>query len=315
MSEYGGFIDMEHYFGGEYHKNAIRLNSGRNCLAYLIETYNIKKILLPYYICDSVINVCKKYNCEINYYNINENLKPIINDIEKNEYIYIVNYFGQLSNKEIKKYKHKFKNVIIDNVQDFFRKPLKNIDTIYSCRKFFGTTDGGYLYTNKRNPKVYEIDKSKQRLSYLFGRYENTAEEYYNNYLENEVLINDLPIRQMSKITNNILKSINYYKVKKIRSKNFKYLNKNLYNDNNLKLKNVKGAYIYPYYITNGNILKTKLIQNNIFVPTLWPNVENKEYNMFEYDVAMNTIFLPVDQRYNISDMKKIIEILKENKL
>ena len=29
-----------------------------------------------------------------------------------------------------------------------FEKPLKNIDTIYSPRKFFGVSDGGYLYMN-----------------------------------------------------------------------------------------------------------------------------------------------------------------------
>ena len=44
MREIGGYIELEHYQGNEYHKG-IALNSGRNCLRYLIKAKKIQKLL------------------------------------------------------------------------------------------------------------------------------------------------------------------------------------------------------------------------------------------------------------------------------
>ena len=41
MKEIGGYIEFEYFHGKEYHENAIKLNCGRNCLAYLIEAYKL----------------------------------------------------------------------------------------------------------------------------------------------------------------------------------------------------------------------------------------------------------------------------------
>ena len=40
------------------------------------------------------------------------------------------------------------KNVIIDNVQAYFQRPIEGFDTLYSCRKYFGVPDGAVLYTD-----------------------------------------------------------------------------------------------------------------------------------------------------------------------
>ena len=58
------------------HEDAILLNCGRNALAYLLETKGIKKLYLPYFLCDSVANVCKKYGVEVAFYHIGENWLP-----------------------------------------------------------------------------------------------------------------------------------------------------------------------------------------------------------------------------------------------
>lgn len=48
MREFGGYIEIEHYKGNEYHTECLALNNGRNCLRYLIRTRRIRKIMLPY---------------------------------------------------------------------------------------------------------------------------------------------------------------------------------------------------------------------------------------------------------------------------
>ena len=55
MKEYGGYIELDTYRLPMLHDDAIALNCGRNCLAYLIEAKGISKIKLPYFLCDSVV--------------------------------------------------------------------------------------------------------------------------------------------------------------------------------------------------------------------------------------------------------------------
>lgn len=72
MKEIGGYIEFEHYHGKQFHNDAIKLNCSRNCLAYLIKLHDIKHIYIPYFLCDSVLNVCKKYGVEVSYFHIDE---------------------------------------------------------------------------------------------------------------------------------------------------------------------------------------------------------------------------------------------------
>ena len=175
MKEIGGYIEFETYYGSEYH-NGIRLNCGRNCLAFLIEARNIRKIHIPYYLCSSVREVCAKYGVEIQYYHINEDFFPIIDfPIANTDYFYLVNYYGQISNTYIKNVSQEISNLIVDNSQAFFQMPVEGIDTLYTCRKFFGVPDGAYLYTDAKIGRALDLDVSFKRMNYLLGRYETIA--------------------------------------------------------------------------------------------------------------------------------------------
>ncbi len=307
----GGYFELESLINQPYHKNALKLNSARNCLVYLAKSKKIKKLYIPYYLCDSV-DVILDY-CEVEYYDINDNFLPIFNKkLNNNEYIYVVNYFGQVSNYLIKKLKEIYKNIIIDNVQAFFQLPIKGVDTIYSCRKFVGVPDGAYLYTDVISLEKLERDKSKDRFSYILGRLEETPQQYYNVYRENEDLLEKLPLLKMSKSTESMLGCFNYENIKEKRTKNFKYLNERLSKLNKLNLKNVTGAYSYPLYIDNAEKMRKKLIDENIFVPVLWPNVIKDNKSVNAYNFAKNILPLPCDQRYGIEEMDKIIKIVKE---
>lgn len=313
MHEIGGYIELDNYYLPMLHKTAIALNTGRNCLIYFIKSKNIKKIYLPYYICSAVTDACKKTGIEINYYNISDNFSIPNFDMKKESYLYIVNYFGQLSNNIIMLLKDKYKNIIVDNAQAYFQPPMVNVDTIYTCRKFVGVPDGGFLYTDKMLNINLEQDISFERMTFLCGRFEKCASDFYNNFLINEKLLKDLPLRKMSKLTNNLLHGIDYEFVKNRRTKNYNYLYEKLEKINKLHLKRIEGAFAYPLYIENGNELRKKLIANKIYIPTLWPNVITDELKAtLEYDMALNILPLPCDQRYDEKDMEYIIgEIYK----
>ena len=61
-----------------------------------------------------------------------------------------------------------------------------------------------------------------------------------------------------------------------------------------------------------GEEVKSRLIKDKIFVPTLWSGktlVENG--NEVEIHMMKNAIFLPVDQRYDAADMEYLINRVK----
>ena len=89
MKEIGGYFEIESSHGNkEYYEKLIPLNSACNALLYLCTVKDIKKIYLPYYLCDSVFECLKKNNINVGFYNIDSSFKPIFNvKLNFNEYL------------------------------------------------------------------------------------------------------------------------------------------------------------------------------------------------------------------------------------
>ncbi len=313
MNEIGGYIELDNYRGTLLHQNALALNLARNCLAYLIRCKKIKTLYIPFFLCSSAEQACKKEGAEIKYYSIGIDFLPLDFNIKENEWVYVVNYYGQISNNNILELKHKYNNIIVDNVQAYYQMHIDGIDTIYTCRKFFGVPDGAFLYTDKTDAIELETDISYNRMEYLLGRYEKTGSEFYSLYAQNEESYNELPVKRMSKLTVNLLRGIDYDFVKKRRIENFTYLHNRFKSINKLNLTVPEGAFMYPLYIENGAEIRKRLQGEKIYIPTLWPDVfEICNTEQLEYDMAMNILPLPVDQRYNIDDMERIVDSIKK---
>lgn len=302
MKEIGGYFEFEHFFGKEYHRKALRLNTARSCLWYIINSKNYKKIFIPYFLCDSIKNFLHYIKFNYEFYKINSltdfdiNIKP-----KKNECLYIVDYYGLLSKEKILFLKNKFKNIILDYSHSFFKFPVSNVETFYSCRKFFGVPDGAYLYLYSKNNIPLEQDLSFNRFEHLFGRFEFNAQQFYKSFKKNNDILKDKIPFKMSKLTQNILKAINYDIVIKKRNDNFNYLHSRLNKINILKFDKIYAPFSYPL-LTNNIELRRMLIDKNIFIPTLWPNCTecNDEKSKF---YSTHIIPLPCDQRYNKNDM------------
>ena len=310
MKEIGGYLGLDQFIRNEYHKDLLALNTGRNALLYLVKAKQIKKVFIPYYLCNSVSDTLKQNNINIEYYHINEIFEPVFEkELKEEEYLYIVNYYGQITAEKASSLKQKYGRIILDNTQSFFQKPMKGIDTLYSCRKFFGVPDGAYLSTDCLLNERLDVDVSKERMKHILGRFEGTASDYYGEFKSNDMYLANLPLMQMSKLTKNILGAIYYEEVRRTRDTNYAYLENALKKINRLKLISQPGAFAYPFYVVNGIEAKKKLAQLQIYIPTLWPNVlEDTLKDSLEYDYATNILPLPVDQRYSVEDMKTIVK-------
>lgn len=270
MKEIGGYFGLEQLVSNEYYKKLISLNSGRNALLYILKAKHIKKLYIPYYLCDVISNLLKINNYDFEFYRIDSDFMPALNkSLSKDEYLYVVNYYGQLANRKILALKNKFGQIILDNTHAFFQKPIVGVDTIYNCRKFFGVPDGAYLSTDIKIKNNLEVDISKNRMTHLLGRYEGTASDYYNYFRDNDESFKSESLKYMSKLTHNILGAIDYDNVRQIRDRNYTYLENKLGKQNRLKLVHPEGAFTYPFYMENGIKTRKALIQKNIHSNTL----------------------------------------------
>jgi len=311
MKEIGGYFGLEKNTGKEYHEGLFAVNSGRNALVYLLKLHHIRKLYIPYFLCDSVSNICEREGCPVEYYSINPDFTPKFDrDIEEGEWLYVVNYYGQISNETVKRMKKRWKSLIVDNVQAFFQKPLPGIDTVYSCRKFFGVPDGGYVAADAALDTPLTPDISKDRMKHILGRFEERASDYYMDFKTNDLAFQTLPLKGMSLLTHNLLSGIDYGSACKKRNQNYRQLHSALKSQNKLSLTEPIGPYCYPFYCENGMELKRKLAEKKIYVATLWPNVLDLDGTL-EKDYAENILPLPCDQRYGEEDMERIIQEIK----
>ena len=307
--EIGGYIEFEHFGGAEYHQHALALNCGRCCLSYLVKARNISSIWIPTFLCDSVVRTLEADSVSVFEYPVTHNLLPDYNrlNITENDYLYLVDYYGQLTEHDIDTAcKHCNGRLIVDEAQGFFNKPLPNIDTLYTCRKYFGVPDGAYLYTNAHLDCIPPQDESHERMGFLFGRFERPSSEFYADYVANNKLFAREPIKAMSPITHNILRGIDYAEVIKCRERNFSMLDRLLGNSNNLSLRSPVGPFMYPLLVNNGALIRKQLQERKVFTPLLWPYALDKDPVAQNY--ALNILPLPVDQRYDENDMIYVAE-------
>lgn len=307
MKEIGGYIEMDTYLGKMLHADGIKLNCGRNALAYLLEAKGIQKILMPKFMCNSCDRILEGHDVTVEYYSIGQDFKPIVP--ARSDWLYVVNYYGQLSNAYLASLGDR---IIVDNAQAYFQEPIPGTDTLYTCRKFFGVADGAILYTNK-TIVIEAQDESFRRMGFLLGRFERSASEFYAAYVENNQIFTNEPIKRMSKLTENLLHGIDYKGVCKRRTDNFAFLHEHLGKRNKLHLTIPEGAFMYPLYMENGAEIRKALQKEKIYIPILWPAVFDRcSNNEPEYDMAKNILPLPVDQRYGKTDMEHIVKQIEE---
>ncbi len=310
--EIGGYFEFERFSGKEYHEGALALNCARSCAAYVIEARGIKTLWTPWYLCISVDRLCDQLGVEVKHFSIKPDFTPDFEtfSVADDEHLYLVDYYGQLTDDQIRDAAGRAGGrIIVDEVMAFFRKPVDGLDTLNSCRKFFGVADGAYLYTDARLDRELPLDESRDRMDFVLGRCERPANDFYQRSAENNVFFKDEPIKRMSPITQNILRGVDYDEVAARRRANFEALAAELGDLNELTPRATDGAFMYPLLIEGGAAIRKKLQQQKIYVSMLW----GREPMPGGIDGRYASDILPMvcDQRYSIEDMKYEAEALR----
>lgn len=313
MKSIGGYFELELPQGKEFHSQAIALNTGRNALEYILRVRSYKKVYLPYYSCEVLLEPFEKLGVEFSFYHINESLEPEQSiALKDDEAILYVNYFGLKQDFVTTLAANYGRQLIVDNTQAFYAKPIEGIDTFYSCRKFFGVPDGAYLYCDALLDEELEQDHSWERMTHLLKRIDVSAEAAYADFHEQSAKLKNNPIRKMSSLTHRIMASIDYNGVAERRRQNYLLLNEALCYKNGISLTLATDTVpmVYPFLTTDYQ-LRQRLIDNKVYVATYWPNVLDWcEAGGADNLLTQHLLPLPIDQRYGTEDMQRIIELI-----
>jgi hypothetical protein len=312
MKELGGYFELELNKGEHYHRYALALNSARNCFKYILQAQKPSRVYLPAYCCDSLIEPLISENVEYAFYHIDEVFELTqMPSLKPSQRLLYINYFALKSDYITTLHQKYSTQLIIDNTQAFFERPIEGVDTFYSPRKFFGVADGGYLYTQHFLDQKLEQDQSAERFTQLLGRYEQSASAFYADYQSAESSLINQPIKWMSKLTQGILKSIDYEKIALKRQRNFWVLQALLGEENKFKGISLTDfvPMVYPH-LTDDLKLRNRLIENKIFIAKYWldaiERVNEQEKHMIE-----NVVYLPIDQRVKFNGLNKIKKVVK----
>ncbi|UBH16124.1 hypothetical protein [Macrococcus armenti] len=315
--------------------------SGRTVIDLIIRNHsNIKEVYLPNYLCQSIIDPFIKNGVKISFYEISFNNNKFyctLNDNIDNCFVLGINYFSSSFSKMDSIYaslKKKSNNVIIidDATHNLFSlSQSKHIDYQFcSIRKWFPVITGASLKVNNSpiklealnsNLKIYDTKYRAMTLkaNYLKSNNKKLKEQYldlfkqfnneFNNYYINRG-IDDYSIK--------VLKTIQKEEYCKRRIENSSYLIKEIINIKDIQtlLYFEKDVPLFVPIFLNDSIIRDKIkevmIQNKIYCPMHWP-VPNIDQFRKSQSLYSNEISLICDQRYNLTHMKKIIEVLKEN--
>lgn len=311
----GGYFEWEFPANNESfpHSDGVLLNSGRHSLEYILKSLGeINHLWIPYYTCDVVLQPIEHLGVPYSFYRINKDFtlaEEIV--LAEGEYLIYTNYFGFMDEycKELAaRYGSK---LILDNAQAFYAPHIEGINTFYSPRKFVGVPDGGIACTNHPISIELEHDLSYSRCAHLLKRHELTPMDGYDDFKKSSHQIANSPLSKMSSLTQKMLASLDYVAIMERRTTNFTFLHAHLAESNDLHIPHIDSfacPLVYPYYIKDSE-LREGLIINQVFVATYWPNVLDWcEEGDVEYELCKNIIPIPIDQRYDEKDMKRILE-------
>ena len=279
-----------------------------------------KTIYLPVYNCPSIFNVIQIYFKKIVFYDLENNLRPKIKKLEKNSVLILVSYFGHKV-----KFKARKDITIIEDLTHLMLDQIKlekNRFYFMSLRKYGIFNLGGWTNTYNENINYNKINFFK---SYRIKKFHYLSFEKKSLKKEHKLLellsIEEKKLNQkkfcIPKESIELLTDLSEKKIKIIRNSNYLYLQKNL-KMNYLKIPHKKKEtpmfFILKFSIINErNKVRKLLIKNNIFCPIFW-NLNNFKLIKFPFskNLSETTLAIPIDHRFNITDMKYIVKILKK---
>ena len=316
MIPIGGYYELELPKGSHsYHHTPYAFKSGRASLHYILQLVKPKLVYVPFYTCNGLLDSFEAAQTSYLFYEINHLLEPDeLPELEMGEYFLYINYFD-VKREFVQVLSDKYGDrLIVDCTQAFFMKGNGKSWYFNSCRKYFGVPDGSYLYTPRHIDDLPVVERNEQYIvSHLLNRFNDHVKEGYVSFLENEELCG-AELYGMSKLSEHLLSHINYSEVIDKRYANYRYLD-TIFTEHHLYPPDPTDGCVPMVYpaLMNKPIDRKLFAELGLFIPTYWTDVRNRRMNGFEIEKLLTMLLLPlpIDHRYNLDDMERMVKLIK----
>lgn len=294
-----------------------------------------KKILLPEFICESVVD-CFPVD-DIVFYKVQFDFcidfDDLFSKINKNiGVIYVCHYFGYLQDKEkmqlCKKMADEYGFIMIEDITQSLFSVCEIIGDIAvaSLRKWLPTPQGAVLCMNKGDMKRKKVRIPREVSSnnasvvgmllkklYLNKQYDtNRMYRDIFTYCEEQVDRQD-EIYGMSEFAGFLMKCVNTKTIIKKRKENANQL-KHYLDCKGIGMRafsKTECPLVYPIRVTDRDKFRRYLMTNNIYCAVHWPfdGCQPDDRKMARKN-AEELISLPIDQRYGSEEIAYLCEII-----
>jgi dTDP-4-amino-4,6-dideoxygalactose transaminase len=309
-------------------------DSGRSALKAITRVLGDGYVLMPEYICESVIK-CFSID-QIIFYKLKENLQidanDLLNKINSNTaVVYLMHYFGSLQPENVlsllraEKEKYGF-TIIEDTTHSIFSKKQTVGDyCVASLRKWFAVPNGGVLYSdnplylNSYDEIRRSTDNDKAYAMMLKTLYLNGQLDCNSEYRKifaacEEKLDTQKNIRRISDFSEFLLSCNDVYDMVKKRKSNLNRLKNKL---SNIKMKQICNftekdcPFTLPVMVPDRDDFRKYLMENKIYCAVHWPfdGLAPRERPL-AFALSNNMISLPIDQRYKEEEMAYLLKVI-----
>ena len=301
-----------------------------------------KTVLIPAYTCQTVITPFEEAGWNCIYYSIKKNLRIDIQSLTTlienfSPTVLVVHpYFGmELNSQEetaLQQISEKGIKIVLDLTQCIFSKrryPFITY-TIGSYRKWFPIPDGGFMERNTNTASISQPEKEHNDFTereiaamYLRGQYFGNGEQRTKDIsiklskAADHIAEENIKPHRMSQVSYNLLQKEDKDHNQKCRFDNYSFLFYNICESSKIRkvcldFNEVTTAPLYfTLFVENRSILQRLLAQDAIYAPVIWPVEDERvlinEEVKYIYD---HILAIPIDQRYNESDMQRVTEII-----
>ena len=289
-------------------------------------------VLLPAYLCPSIIEPFIRVGVRIRFYRVNENLVLDLDDVERQltsdvKMMLYINYFGFPQPMEhVKRLKREVSCLVEDCAHSFLSQGGFQGDyVIYSIRKSLPMPDGAALVFRRRRVSQHFRQSKKNVFSYLYTSFQTLfllcQHTKYKSFSHSI-----LPIVRVFKIRSSkdsspcwlsprMLSCFNFKSIAEKRRQNYKYLLEEL-EELALFPKLTLGIvpFCFPIVIAKRDRVMRALLRAGIESSVFWPlpRLISKVKYPISWKISKRILALPVNQDLGEKEMAYMSQSLKK---
>ena len=316
-------------------KDPLWFDSGRSALRFALAQRPRGKILLPEYICESVIASLGEN--EIEFYRIHSDMQIDLEDVEQKlasgdvTCFYLMHYFGATQRREVLdaicdlRLYHGF-YIVEDATHALFSDRIGVGDVVYaSARKWLPIPDGGMVFGDLSREGYDKLDiaapTEKAYAMLLKGAFLQSDLDCNSEYrhlfvASEEKLDSEQCDRKVSSLSRYLLGEIDARDARRRRFENYRCLEQ-LLRDLGIRPAVELGEgdcpLVFPLVVDGRDELRTYLASKRIYCAVHWPfDGMMRGERPVGVHMAQHELSLPIDQRYGEVEMLYLVKCVRD---